>query len=110
MAPRFGASQPTPALPKKANSRASPIPLEPDGSRSWHISVTHAFQLDLYRCIQWQHNFKEAEMFTELSEELLDLTVHESGYRNALYAKVGDPGGCSCSTGSSSSLTCCKFW
>jgi hypothetical protein len=48
-------------------------------------------------------------MFTELSEELLDLAVHEQGYRNALYAK-GDPGsGCSSCTGSSSSLTCCKL-
>jgi hypothetical protein len=47
-------------------------------------------------------------MFTELSEELLDLAVHEQGYRNALYAKLGDPGGCSSCTGSSSSLTCCK--
>jgi hypothetical protein len=46
-------------------------------------------------------------MFTELSEELLDLAVHEQGYRNALYAKI-DPGGCSSCTGSSSSLTCCK--
>ena len=46
-------------------------------------------------------------MFTELTEELLDLAVHESGYRNALYAKTIDPG-CSCS-GSSSSLTCCKL-
>jgi hypothetical protein len=47
-------------------------------------------------------------MFTELSEELLDLVVHERGYRNALYAKTGDPGSSS-STGSSSSLTCCKL-
>jgi hypothetical protein len=46
-------------------------------------------------------------MFTELSEELLDLAVHEQGYRNALYAVNGDPGS-SCS-GSSSSLTCCKL-
>ena len=48
-------------------------------------------------------------MFTELSEELLDLTVHEKGYRHALYAKSGDPGSSSSSTGSSSSLTCCKL-
>ena len=27
-------------------------------------------------------------MFTELTEELLDLSVHESGYRNALYAQT----------------------
>ncbi len=27
-------------------------------------------------------------MFTELSEELLDLAVHEQGYRHALYAKL----------------------
>ena len=50
-------------------------------------------------------------MFTELSEELLDLVVNERGYRNAFYAKTGDPGGSSSgsSTGSSSSLTCCKL-
>ena len=47
-------------------------------------------------------------MFTELSEELLDLAVHEKGHRNALYAKNADPGSSSC-TGSSSSLTCCKL-
>ncbi len=48
-------------------------------------------------------------MFTELSEELLDLAVHEKGYRHAFYAnKVPDPGSSS-STGSSSSLTCCKL-
>ena len=46
-------------------------------------------------------------MFTELSEELLDLAVNEKGYRHALYARLGDPGSCSC-TGSSS-LTCCKL-
>ena len=46
-------------------------------------------------------------MFTELSEELLDLVVHEKGYRHALYAAQGTPGS-SCS-GSSSSLTCCKL-
>jgi hypothetical protein len=46
-------------------------------------------------------------MFTELSEELLDLAVTEKGYRHALYAKNENPG-CSCS-GSSSSLTCCKL-
>ena len=46
-------------------------------------------------------------MFTELTEELLNLAVHEKGYRHALYAKV-DPGSSS-STGSSSSLTCCKL-
>ena len=48
-------------------------------------------------------------MFTELSEELLDLAVREQGYRNALYARNIDPGGSSCCTGSSSSLTCCKL-
>jgi hypothetical protein len=48
-------------------------------------------------------------MFTELSEELLDLAVHEQGYRHALYARHIGPGGSSSSTGSSSSLTCCKL-
>jgi len=46
-------------------------------------------------------------MFTELTDELLDLVVHEKGYRFALYAASNDPG-CSCS-GSSSSLTCSKL-
>jgi hypothetical protein len=46
-------------------------------------------------------------MFTELSEELLDLVVSEKGYRWALYASEPPPGS-SCS-GSSSSLTCCKL-
>ncbi len=45
-------------------------------------------------------------MFTQLSEELLDLVVHEKGYRNALYANNVNPG---CTCGSSSSLTCCKL-
>jgi hypothetical protein len=49
-------------------------------------------------------------VFTELSEELFDLAVHEKGYRHALYANNVNPGsgGGSCS-GSSSSLTCCKL-
>ena len=50
-------------------------------------------------------------MFTELKEELVDLRVTEKGYRGALYASQA-PGGCSgssSSTGSSSSLTCCKL-
>ena len=47
-------------------------------------------------------------MFTELKEELLELRVTEKGYRNALYAS-NTPGGSSSSTGSSSSLTCCKL-
>ncbi len=47
-------------------------------------------------------------MFTELTDELLDLAVHEKGYRHALYAMNADPGSSSC-TGSSSSLTCCKL-
>ncbi len=49
-------------------------------------------------------------MFAKLSEELLDLTVREKGYRHALYASTapGAGGGSSC-TGSSSSLTCCKL-
>lgn len=47
-------------------------------------------------------------MFKELTEELLDLAVHEKGYRSALYAMNDDPGSSS-STGSSSSLTCCKL-
>jgi hypothetical protein len=46
-------------------------------------------------------------MFSELSDDLLDLSVQEKGYRNALYASTQPPGS-SCS-GSSSSLTCCKL-
>jgi hypothetical protein len=47
-------------------------------------------------------------MFTELTDELLDLSAHEKGYRHALYAQTQPPGSSSCS-GSSSSLTCCKL-
>lgn len=47
-------------------------------------------------------------MFTELSEELLDLVVWEQGYRQALYANA-DGGGGSSSCSGSSSLTCCKL-
>jgi hypothetical protein len=46
-------------------------------------------------------------MFTELSEELLDLAVEEKGYRHALYASTVPGAGSSCN--SSSSLTCCKI-
>ncbi len=47
-------------------------------------------------------------MFTELTEELLDLAVLEKGYESALYAVASGEGGSS-STGSSSSLTCCHL-
>jgi hypothetical protein len=46
-------------------------------------------------------------VFTELTDDLLDLAVEEKGYRHALYAQTVNPG-CTCS-GSSSSLTCCKL-
>jgi hypothetical protein len=48
-------------------------------------------------------------MFTELKEELLELRVTEKGYRHALYAAKPPGAGSSSSTGSSSSLTCCKL-
>jgi hypothetical protein len=48
-------------------------------------------------------------MFTELKQELLDLRVTEKGYRNAPYARSHPGAGSSSSTGSSSSLTCCKL-
>jgi hypothetical protein len=48
-------------------------------------------------------------MFTELSDELLDLVVEEKGYRHALYASTDPGGGGSSCSGSSSSLTCCKL-
>ena len=35
-------------------------------------------------------------MFKELTEELLDLTVREKGYRSALYALNVDCCSCSC--------------
>jgi hypothetical protein len=34
-------------------------------------------------------------MFTRLTAELLDLVVHEKGYRLALYASKNGDGGCS---------------
>jgi hypothetical protein len=40
-------------------------------------------------------------MFKELTEELLDLTVAEKGYRNAFYASVNPGGACS------ACCTCC---
>jgi hypothetical protein len=39
---------------------------------------------------------EEASMFTKLTAELLDLVVHEKGYRLALYAASNGDGGCSC--------------
>ena len=33
-------------------------------------------------------------MFTELTDELLDLTITEKGYRDALYAMGSAEGGC----------------
>jgi hypothetical protein len=48
-------------------------------------------------------------VFTQLTEELLDLAVHEKGYRHALYANNVNPGSGGSSCGSSSSLTCCKL-
>jgi hypothetical protein len=35
-------------------------------------------------------------VFTKLTPELLDLVVHEKGYRLALYASTGSDGACSC--------------
>jgi hypothetical protein len=44
-------------------------------------------------------------MFTKLTEELLDLVVHEKGYRLALYAQTGNDGACS----SVGCCCCCCF-
>jgi hypothetical protein len=41
-------------------------------------------------------------MFKELTEELLDLTVEEKGFRNALYAAANPGGACS------ACCTCCN--
>jgi hypothetical protein len=41
---------------------------------------------------------KEVVVFTKLTAELLDLVVHEKGYRLALYAANNGDGGC-CSVG-----------
>ena len=43
-------------------------------------------------------------MFTKLTAELLDLVVHEKGYRLALYAATGNDGG---SSSVGSSCCCC---
>jgi hypothetical protein len=48
---------------------------------------------------------KEATMFTELTEELLDLEATTKGYGGALYAAV-DPGG-SCCGGCCNLVLCC---
>ena len=42
------------------------------------------------------NNQKEVAMFTKLTAELLDLVVHEKGYRLALYASNAGDGGSSC--------------
>jgi hypothetical protein len=39
---------------------------------------------------------KEVAMFTKLTAELLDLVVHEKGYRLALFAANNGDGGSSC--------------
>jgi hypothetical protein len=44
------------------------------------------------------NNPKEVAVFTKLTAELLDLVVHEKGYRLALYAANNGDGGC-CSVG-----------
>jgi hypothetical protein len=48
---------------------------------------------------------KEETMFTELTEELLDLEATTKGYGGALYAAV-DPGG-SCCGGCCNLVLCC---
>jgi hypothetical protein len=50
-------------------------------------------------------------VFSELTAELLDLSVEEKGYRHALFAS-SDGGGAGCSGSScalSSSLSCCRL-
>jgi len=49
------------------------------------------------------------EMFTELSDELFDLTVTQKGIGNALYANEDEGGACcaSCSCSLCISLCCC---
>jgi hypothetical protein len=49
---------------------------------------------------------KEAWMFRELTQELLDLRVTEKGYGLALYAAEEDGGGGTCSSSCSSSTLC----
>jgi hypothetical protein len=46
-------------------------------------------------------------MFQELTDELLELTVTEKGYRAAVYGVNVGSDGCSGSCSCSSSLTCC---
>jgi hypothetical protein len=51
-------------------------------------------------------------MFQELTDELLELTMTEKGYRAAMYGSMDDGGGssggsCTCS---SSLTTCCLSW
>jgi hypothetical protein len=51
------------------------------------------------------HDTKEQAMFTELTEELLDLQATVRGYGDALYAVEEDPGSsCNCSC---CNLCCC---
>jgi hypothetical protein len=50
-------------------------------------------------------------MFQELTDELLELTMTEKGYRAAVYGVNEGSDGCSGSCTASSSLTtCCLSW
>lgn len=50
-------------------------------------------------------------MFQELTDELLELTMTEKGYRAAVYGvKDGGGGSCGSCTCSSSLTTCCLSW
>jgi hypothetical protein len=50
-------------------------------------------------------------MFQELTDELLELTMTEKGYRAAMYGMFDDDGGsCGSCTCSSSLTTCCLSW
>ena len=48
-------------------------------------------------------------VFEELTQELLDLTATEKGYRCAMYAAVEGEQGCSSCSGCSTTILCCSI-
>ncbi len=60
-----------------------------------------------YRRWRSDPSSRRSSMFNELTEELLDLSATEKGYRGALYAVAEEGGGCSGLTICSSIILCC---
>lgn len=84
-----------PAVDESAHTRRKG-PLRPPSSVAYRLNG-----------VSRQDNSKgEGRMFTELTEELLDLDATTKGYGGALYA-AQDPGGGCCASCSTIVLCCC---